>query len=267
MGMRFSKFAGLATLAGLTAAFADGAWGQASRLIEVASVKPSRGGATDSNLDSVRGRLTGTNITVRELIRLAYGVKDYQIERAPGWVDSERYDIAAKSVRGTAVGAAASSKSASLEEERAVVRELLADRFQLATHHETKQARVYLLLVGKNGPKLTAHNDGSGAGTRKGCGHLAGKRLTMDTIAAALSRELETPVFDRTGLPGKYDFQLEWTPDSGPCRAAADGGGADPAGLPSFFAALQQQLGLRLEAAKGPVEVLVVDRVERPSEN
>jgi uncharacterized protein (TIGR03435 family) len=131
--------------------------------------------------------------------------------------------------------------------------------------------RVYLLVVGKNGPKLTPHNDGTGAKTRKGCGHLAGTRLTMDVFATVLSRDLETDVLNRTGLPGKYDFQLGWTPDSGPCRVAADTQGgsaaADPSSLPSLYTALQQQLGLRLESSKGPVESLIVDRVERPSEN
>jgi uncharacterized protein (TIGR03435 family) len=242
-----------------------GAWAQPPKIIEVASIKPSRNTGVDSNLDSVRGRLTATNITLRYLIRLGYGVKDYQIERAPGWVDSDLYDIAVKS---------ANAKTASLEEEKSMVRELLADRFQLTTHHETKQMGLYLLVVGKNGTKLTLHNDGTGARTRKGCGHLAGTRLTMDVFATALSRELETDVLNRTGLPGKYDFQLDWTPDSGPCRVAAEaadsqGGSAaaGPSGLPSFYTALQQQLGLRLEPSKGPVEILIVDRVERPSGN
>jgi uncharacterized protein (TIGR03435 family) len=240
----------------------SGAWAQPWKLIEVASVKPSGKTSTDPNLDSVRGRLTATNVSVGYLIRFAYGVKDYQIERAPGWVDSEQYDIAVKRANG---------KTGNLEDEKAMVRELLADRFQLTAHRETKPMRVYLLVVGKNGPKLTLHNDGTGAGTRKGCGHLAGTRLTMDVFATVLSRDLETDVLNRTGLPGKYDFQLDWTPDSGPCRVAADTQGgsaaADPSGLPSLYTALQQQLGLKLESSKGSVETLIVDRVERPSEN
>jgi uncharacterized protein (TIGR03435 family) len=111
-------------------------------------VKASRDASTDSNLDSVRGRLTATNITVKELIRLAYGVKDYQIGRVPGWVDNVRFDIAAKSAGGNAK---------SLEDEKALVRELLADRFQFASHREAKQMPVYWLVVAKGGPKLTPH--------------------------------------------------------------------------------------------------------------
>jgi uncharacterized protein (TIGR03435 family) len=145
---------------------------------------------------------------------------------------------------------------------------LLEDRFRLVTHREIKQMQVYLLIVAKSGSKLTAHNDGSGAGTRKRCGHLAGTRLTMDVFATVLSRQFDRDVLNRTGLPGKYDFDLNWTPDSGPCPAAADSqAAADSSGLPSIFSALQQELGLKLESGKGPVELLIIDHVERPSEN
>jgi len=158
----------------------SGAWAQVSKIIEVASIRPSRNPSGDSNLDSLPGKITATNITVGYLIRYAFDVKDYQIERAPGWIDNEPYDIAVKSVSG---------KTASREETKPMVRELLADRFQLATHSETKQMGVYFLVVDKNGPKLTPHNDGTGARTRKGCGHLAGTRVTMDTVATILARQ------------------------------------------------------------------------------
>jgi uncharacterized protein (TIGR03435 family) len=236
-----------------------GGWAQPSQTLDVASVKASRNTTADSNLDSVRGRLTATNITVKELIRLAYGVKDYQIGRAPGWVDYERFDIAAKSVSG---------KGNSLEDEKSLVRELLADRFQLATHREAKQMPVYLLVVAKDGPKLTAHNE-AGTKTRGGCGRLVGRRVTTDIIATMLSRQLDHEVLTRTDLSGEFDVQLNFTPDSSPCRMTADSGSvaADPSGLPSIHTALQEQLGLKLESAKGSVEFLIIDRVERPSEN
>jgi uncharacterized protein (TIGR03435 family) len=250
------------TCCAIEVALLSGAWAQPSKIIEVASIKPSRQAVAESNVDSVRGRLTATNITVREIIRLAYGLKDYQIERAPPWIDSDRYDIVAKSANSTTAG---------LEEAKSMVRELLADRFQLTTHRSTKQMAVYSLMVDKSGPKLTPHNDGTGARTRRSCGHLAGTRLTMDVFATVLSRELESDVLNRTALPGKFDLQLDWAPDSGPCHVVADSQGspapADPAGLPSIYAALPQQLGLRLESSKGPVEILVIDRVEKPSEN
>jgi uncharacterized protein (TIGR03435 family) len=243
----FKSFATLIVFASLSSA-------QAQEGFEVASIRPSQNRSASSNVDSAPGgRLTATNVTVRELIRLAYNVKDYQIEKAPGWVESDPYDIVAKS---------ASSQKTSLDEERTKVSQLLADRFQLKIHRETKQMQVYLLVVAKSGPKLTLHTDGSRSKTRKGCGHLAGTRLTMDTIATVLSRQFEQEVLNRTDLPGKYDFQLDWTPDSGSCPGA-DGASA----LPSIFTAIQQQLGLKLESGKGPVELLVIDHVERPSEN
>lgn len=222
--------------------------------LEVSSVKASHTASAESNVDSVRGRLTATNITVRELIRLAYGVRDYQIERAPGWVDAERFDIVAKSV---------SSTSNSMEDLKSLVRELLASRFQLATHRESRQASLYLLVAAKDGPKLAAHNDAAPK-ARGGCGRLLGRGVTADAIATILSRQLDREVVNRTALSGEYDFQLNFTPDSGPCAPNAD---SDPPGRPSLYAAVQEQLGLKLEPAKGPVEFLVIDRVNRPSEN
>jgi bla regulator protein blaR1 len=240
----------LAAAASVAAALLAGAQAQS---FEVVSIHPNRSGGADSNLDSLpSGRMAATNITVRELVRLAYGVKDYQIEHAPGWMDTERYDIAA-------TGAPGSKK---LEDERARVRALLEDRFQLRTHRETKPGRVYLLTVDQHGLKLTPHNDGAGTRTRKGCGHLAGSRVTVDVIATMLSRETERDVLNRTGLAGKFDFQLDWAPDTRPCPAEDDA----PV-RPSFYTAVQQQLGLKLDAARGPVDVLVIDRLERPSEN
>jgi len=217
-------------------------------LTSCGTIPASRDTAAGANLDSAPGgRLTATNTTVRELIRPAYNVKDYQIAQAPGWLEADRFEIAAK---------AAVAKKTSLDDERSLVRELLEDRFGLKTHRQTKQPPVYLLVVAKGGAKLRENTAPSGSGTRKSCGRLAGTRITADV----LSRQFERDVLNRKGLPAKYDFQLDWTPDSGPCPAAE--------GAPvrsSILTAIQEQLGLKLEASKGPVETLVVDRVERPS--
>jgi uncharacterized protein (TIGR03435 family) len=225
-----------------------------SQTLEVASVKPSGNSTAESNVDSVRGRLTATDITVKELICLAYSVKDYQIARAPRWIDNERFHIEAKSTSG---------QSNSLGDAKSLVRELLADRFQLTTHRESKELPVYRLVVARGGPKLPPHND-TGTRTRGGCGRLVGRRVTADVIATILSGQLERGVLNRTGLAGEYDILIDFIPDSGPCRVMPNG---DPTGLPSLYTALQEQLGLKLESANGPVEILVIDRVERPSGN
>src|SRR5580698_2174841 len=128
---------------------------------------------------------------------------------------------------------------------------------------------VYLLVVAKGGPKLTVH-DAAGVKARGGCGRLVGRRVTTDAIATMLSGQLDHEVLNRTDLAGEYDIQLTFTPDSGPCRGAADSQrdplSTDPSGLPSIHTAMHDQLGLKLEPAKGSVEVLVIDRIERPSE-
>lgn len=170
---------------------------------------------------------------------------------APGWIDSERYDIAAKTATATKL---------SMEDERSLLRALLADRFAMKSHRETKEGTIYTLRIGKDGARLTRHDGGTGTKARASCGHLLGGRVTTAVLATMLSRQLEHDVIDETELPGKYDFQLDWTPDTGACPGAT-------ADQPSIFTAIQQQLGLRLESAKGPVEIIVIDHIQAPSEN
>ena len=167
---------------------------------------------------------------------------------------------------------------ADLDEQMSMLRNLLADRFKLAFHREPKELSLYALVVAKGGSKLkesTGPPDAlpetvsvvypeSGGGVRI---VLPARNATMAQFASIMNRAiLDRPVVDKTGLSGKYDFDLEWTPDE------TQFGGQVPQGTPEhpkpdLFAALQQQLGLRLEATKGPIEALVIDWVERPSEN
>ena len=154
------------------------------------------------------------------------------------------------------------------------VRSMLADRFQLTVHRETKEGAVYALVVAKGGPKLKENTEGAG---RPGIfarrrGELTGTSALIQWLTQALSNQLSRPVVDKTGLTSKYDFQLQWTPDPSQIPPGMPPPGvealppADPNG-PDVFTAIQEQLGLRLESQKGPVDVLVVDRIEKPSEN
>jgi uncharacterized protein (TIGR03435 family) len=138
-----------------------------------------------------------------------------------------------------------------------MVQTLLADRFQLKFHRETRELPIYALVVAKNGAKLHAVS-AAGLGVGMGKGRFNGRGADMPTLASVLSNELGRLVFDRTGLSGFYDFTLTFEPD--------DTRAADTAG-PSLFTALQEQLGLRLEPQKGPVETLVIDHAEKPSAN
>jgi uncharacterized protein (TIGR03435 family) len=149
-----------------------------------------------------------------------------------------------------------------------MMQSLLADRFKLTVHQETKEMPIYALVVAKNSPKLqpSKAEETEFGGSR---GQFLCQKVPMSMLAGQLRRLLGRPVHDETGLTGEYDFKLEWTPDEPPANAGtAEARTAPPDRTgPSIFTALQEQLGLRLESRKGVVVVLVVDRVERPSEN
>jgi len=221
------------------------------------------------------------NFSLRLLIQFAHGVKDFQISGDPPWIGSDHYDIQAK----------AEGNASVKQMEGPMLQALLADRFQLTLHRETRQLPVYELTVVKGGVKLQLTRQGdctpysvdsppppptAGASRPIFCGYprmgsdglnrtLEGAGVSMAVLAANLSRsELHRKILDRTGLTGTFDVYLKWTIDS-PAGPASPGISDDPTG-PSVFTALQE-LGLKLESAKGPVEVLVIDRVEKPSAN
>lgn len=188
-----------------------------------------------------------TNTSLRDLIETAYGVRAYQIS-GPDWIKSERYDIAAKT-----------ATSANRNQILAMLRTLLTERFGLALHREQKVLPVYELTVAKGGPKLqTVQNDGHNS-INSNSGHIVGEKASLGGLAEALSRRVERPVLDKTGLSGAFNFTLQWTPESA-SESGADG--------PSIFTALPEQLGLKLVPRKDPIEILVIDRVQKtPTEN
>lgn len=244
------------------------AFGQpAAPAFEVASVKASQPDARGSTFNfAPGGGLTVQNGTLRGILESAYDVRDFQITGGPGWMDSARFDIFAKTAD---PGMQSAGPEERVRQTRLRLQTLLAERFQLKVHRETKDQPVLALTVARNGPKLKEGADDPavrGAGIRASCGQMVGTRATMSVLAVVLSRRLGRPVVERTGLTGKYNFQLDWTPDEGPCAVPE---GSEPASVdaPSLFAALQEQLGLRLESSRGPVEVVVIDGVEKPAEN
>jgi uncharacterized protein (TIGR03435 family) len=250
---------------------------------EVASVKHNVSGATG---DQIRiapgGRFEIGNQTLRMMIQNAYRAMPFQIVGGPRWVDTERFDVVAKSEGDFSVDGAFLRLKA-----------LLADRFALKMHEETREESVYLLTVAKGGPKVE-HAEGTcvprdpqnppqrktGEQMPKYCGNMRRTNLSIDgegepladragftvaTLTGQLSLILGRAVLDRTGLTGIFNFRLRWAPEQGAALTRGAAPGDDSA--PSIFTAIQEQLGLKLESGKGPVPVLVIDHIEEPSEN
>lgn len=252
---------------------------------EVASIKPSDPEARNSGVNILPGGgLKLTNIPLKMMVTFAYNVQRFQVIGGPDWIEKERYDIVAKPERPEGpsdLKKATDSDFKALEEQlRERLRSLLAERFQLAVHRETKEGSIYALMTAKSGPKLTESDDQS-AGPRhmrNGRGQMIAQRTSLQMLANTLSMNLGRPVIDRTGLTKNYDFELKWTPEPGEGRMAGPGGppppGERPEGAsapdlsgPSIFTAVQEQLGLKLESTKGPIPMIVIDKAEKPSAN
>jgi len=236
------------------------------------------------------GTFTAHGVPLKTLISMAFGVDELQVSGGPDWLTADRYSIVAKADAATQEQL---PKLAGPEERivgQRMVQALLADRFKLTAHHESKQLPILALVVAKSGPKLQASTPGdtyvNGLKDRDGKGHpgmmrmgdgkITAQGISMDGLTKQLIRQLHLIVQDKTGLAGVYDFTLTWTPDhdhdsEGPGPNSSNGGpgiaSARDSGGPSIFTALQEQLGLKLESQKGMVEALVIDHIERPSEN
>ena len=221
-------------------------------VFEVASIKPNASGDHHTGTDGWPGRIKFTNLTLQALIARAYRVSPFQVT-GPDWLATEHFDIEAKYPDG-----------ATPEDRQQMLRTLLEDRFKVAVHREPKEMPGYVLVVEKGGAKLkrsdSEDNDTQHTGGR--VERLAAKGTTMATLVELLSRYMGQPVVDRTGLDGKYDFELRWSRDD----QNPEPGMQDVP--PSIFTALQETLGLRLKAQKVPAEIVVVDHVDRtPTEN
>ncbi len=264
-------------------------------VFEVASVKPNK-----SDGDFIRfgmqpgGRFIAQNAPLRELIRFAYNVQWFQIEGGPAWMSSDRFDVTAK-----AEGEIAPVGPGQTGPIQLMMQSLLEDRFKLKVHRETKEMPIYALVLarsdGRLGPQIEpstvdcAAQRGRGAGPAGGrggpppgprkpgerpqCGmsmgpaSVAAGDVSIQQFLQALSGRFNRVVLDKTGLTGRYSFNLEFTPDQAPPGGFQLNGAPvsiNPDG-PSLFTALQEQLGLKLDAQRGPVETLVIDSVEQPT--
>jgi uncharacterized protein (TIGR03435 family) len=233
---------------------------------EVATIKPVDHDPKGGRYITMQGtnRFIGKDYTLKLMIAAAYNLNSREISGGPEWVESDHYDIVAVTpgeVRPTR------------DEQMAMLRNLLADRFKLAFHRERKEFSIYELEVAKGGPKLkpsTAAPDEPAQLISTVYPQrmvLPARNATMSDLASLMQRAmLDRPVVDKTGLTGRYNFDLEWAPDETQFGGEVPTASADAPSAP-LFSAIQQQLGLKLEATRGPVEALVVDNAERPSEN
>ena len=231
---------------------------------EVATIRPSNPDAQGRGI-TMRGprEVLTINTPLGYLIEFAYNVNTRQVIGGPSWMASDRYDV---------VGRPLAEGLPNERQLRAMIRSLLEDRFKLAIHREKRELPAFALVVGSS-PKLTKNDSNPnglpGLGFRAP-GALGVVNATMgDFVSVMQSNVLDRPVVDRTGLQGRFDFTLNWTPDESQFRGMGlqlPPPSAD-AKLPGLFTAIQEQLGLKLESVNAPVEVIVIDRVERPSEN
>jgi uncharacterized protein (TIGR03435 family) len=256
--------------------FAAGVGAQTPRF-EAASVKRNTSGSENGarNLGA-GGRLVFTNMTLDHVIAAAFEIEQHQLLNAPRWTSAERFDIIATA--GTA---------APLPQLYAMLRTLLAERFRLTVHTEERIVPSYVLSRAREGGCLGAAlkpatvncgptGRGSGPGPTPGCSAWIGPGIVgfagqpIANLAGALSMMLQQPVVDRTGLEGGYDIDLKFSTENLPGIPAGPPGGPGPAGdpnTPTIFAALQEQLGLRLESQRAPITVVIVDSVSLPTED
>jgi uncharacterized protein (TIGR03435 family) len=243
---------------------------------EVTSIRLNRSGDLRAGALFHPGRFTARAATINLVIALAYNVYPLKIFGGPSWITSERYDIQAKESDGMAEELRNFPPEKVGEKQALLLQSLLAERFGLKVSHQTKELPVYALVVAKGGPKFhEAKPDYKGPDLPWGPGQFTLRNSPMATLVAVMSNQMGRMVIDQTGLKGNYDFTVQWRKDqtiSGMPREPVGGvQGPDAAPLdsfgPSFFTALQEQLGLKLESTKAPVDVIVIDHIEKPSEN
>ena len=267
---------------------------------EVASIKADHSGTSFIRMGGPDvSRYVASNVSAKMLITFAYNMRDFQVSGGPAWINSDKFDINAKVEDSLAEQLQKLPRVQQQAQIRLLLQSLLADRFKLTVSHDTKELPIYALVVAKSGSKLKevpppdaqagsgrppAVPPPSGANPppvppgmfrmmigRGGVSTLTASASPISDLVMMLSQQLGRQLVDQTGLKGTYDFTLQWTSDmglgGGVLPVAPDAAGANDAGGTSIFTALQDQLGLRLESTKGPVDTIVIDHIEEPSEN
>jgi uncharacterized protein (TIGR03435 family) len=251
---------------------------------DVISIKPYKGDNSSARVGSPHGNLSMVNLQLILLIEIAYGVSNDRISGEPGWVGSDRFDVEAKMDEEAAAAYEKLPKEQQETQRQLMVQSLLADRCKLKVHHETKILPTYALVIAKGGFKLKdADPNNTYANVKTPVGvpsagmmrvmvmgpgyNLTAQAIPISRLVGQLSVMVRGPVVDKTGLTGKYDFTLQWAPDQRAAPPDENGSLPQADSGPSIFTALQEQLGLKLESTKSPLDTIVVDHIERPSEN
>jgi uncharacterized protein (TIGR03435 family) len=220
---------------------------------DVVSVRPNQSGSPNSSTRVTGIRFTATNVSLISMLRAAFGLQEFQIDARQGWANVDRFDIVA-----TLPGQASAS------DWPLMLRSLLRDRFKLRFHIEPRPAPVYVLSVAKNGHKLKPADPSKCSNPSGSCGfngsptQIDGNSVSTAQLATRLSRSIGVMVIDQTGVNGLFDMVVNWTVDD---QFTGRGASASP----TIFGAIQDQLGLRLESTRAPVDVLVVDSADKPA--
>jgi uncharacterized protein (TIGR03435 family) len=262
--MRILFLAALLSISGLAYAQAAAVTGTKPQPdFDVSTIKPNNTGGGSISVNTGIDTLRATNVQLKSLIEWAFNVKEDQIFGLPHWAEVSHYDIVAKVVDAEPEVL----RNLTREERATMVRHLLESRLQMKTHLEVRTLPVLELMVAKSGSKLTVAPPGANLKSSRNSMHTDDAVMTltathdrMEDIAGVLSDQVHKPVVDKTGLTGLYDFELKWQRDETP-NAPGD------ASLPTLYTALQEQLGLRLESGKAPVNVVVIDDIHEPTEN
>lgn len=255
---------------GLCSTMQSSASAQTGVAFAVASIKPNTGGSASVSFGPVPGGYSATNVSLRLLVEAAFRTRAGQVIGGPDWIASDRFDIAARAPDG--------APSAAIFQ---MLRTLLEHRFRLRTHIESREGSIYALVRtrsdGPLGPQLrlssvvcavpgTSGNPCRLSGTiGAATGSVQATGQTLTALASYLGANVDRVVVDRTGLTGLFDFHLAWTADDFRAESPNATAGAPPGDRAALFTALQEQLGLKLEPAKGPVEFVVIDGAERPT--